>query len=108
MGALDYKIPATPEGYRCMRCPATGVKLWRDSSMFLSHIDLYCRDCAEKDQEETIDKLGSSDLNDSDQLGNLVPAVPTVDGSTFWAYTSVPQDGVAWWYSLPTRSSHSK
>jgi hypothetical protein len=28
--------------------------------------------------------------------------VPTPDLSTFWGYTSVPEEGVAWWRALPT------
>jgi len=36
-----------------------------------------------------------------DQIGWLVPAVPTPDGESFWGYTSVPQDACQWWHALP-------
>ena len=36
-----------------------------------------------------------------DQIGWLVPAVPTEEGDTFWGYTSVPEPGCQWWYRLP-------
>lgn len=32
--------------------------------------------------------------------GWRVPAVPTLDGS-WWGYSSVPAEGVAWWKALP-------
>jgi hypothetical protein len=34
-------------------------------------------------------------------IGWLVPAVPTVEGDTFWGYTSIPQEGCEWWYRIP-------
>lgn len=37
-----------------------------------------------------------------DQIGWLVPAVPTEEGDTYWGYTSVPQPGCDWWRDLPT------
>jgi hypothetical protein len=39
----------------------------------------------------------------SDQIGGCVPAVPCEDALTFWGYTSVPSEGVAWWKRLPLR-----
>ncbi len=42
-----------------------------------------------------------SNYQQCDQLGGLCPAIPTVEGDTFWGYTSVPQDGCEWWYRLP-------
>lgn len=40
-----------------------------------------------------------------DQVGSMVPAVPTEDGMTYWGYTSVPQSGVDWWHRLPYTAS---
>lgn len=40
----------------------------------------------------------------TDQIGLRVPAVPTEEGDTFWSYSSVPPEGVAWWRGLPTRA----
>jgi len=41
-----------------------------------------------------------SERDRTDQIGWLVPAVPTEDGS-FWGYTSVPPEACEWWYKLP-------
>jgi hypothetical protein len=38
-----------------------------------------------------------------DQIGWLIPAVPTEEGDSFWGYTSVPQPGCEWWYRLSYR-----
>lgn len=48
---LDYSKNDTPYGYKCKRCPAEGVKLWRQYQTFANHIELLCIDCAEKDQK---------------------------------------------------------
>jgi hypothetical protein len=94
--------------YRCSRCGASGCKLWRDYSTFLNHLELYCAPCAARDQGKDVSDIDAggrraSDLGDrTDQIGCLVPAVPTEDGSTFWGYTAVPDDRVRWWRALPT------
>jgi hypothetical protein len=106
-GKTDYASALTPEGYRCAGCGAAGVKLWRQYNTFLDHIDLYCVDCAVRDQgvETTVGEDGRRESAHglTDQIGNLVPAVPDEEGETFWGYTSVPQAGVAWWRQLPLR-----
>lgn len=89
--------------YKCSKCRARGVKLWRQYQTMADFLELLCLACAEKDQKK---ELG----DDGDQIGWLVPAVPTelpnADGcipkaETFWGYTSVPGWGVKWWYDLP-------
>jgi len=101
-----YKLGEVPESYTCSNCAAHGVKLWRQYQTFLNHIELMCADCAVKDQKESIsineDGRHNSDYGWTDQIGGMVPAVPTNDGS-FWGYTSVPQAGVVWWRQLPLR-----
>lgn len=96
--------------YRCAKCGAHGVKLWRDYQTFLSHIVLRCAGCAMKAQSKNgtvdddwfrVERHGKVEFK-TDQIGWLVPAVPTEDGKTFWGYTSVPKDGVNWWRQLPT------
>lgn len=93
------------DSYRCKVCDAHGVKLWRLYQTFLNHQKLYCAKCACADQKQTgqVDESGQIDTEYGkiDQIGSLVPAVPTPDGS-FWGYTSVPEDGVEWWRALPT------
>ncbi len=76
--------------YRCARCKTSGVKLWRQYPIF---VELLCLTCAEEDQQK---KLTSR----FDQIGLLEPAVPTEDGEKFWAYASIPQEGLDWWENL--------
>lgn len=100
-----------PAGYTCGSCGAHGVKLWREYQTFVDYQHLYCAKCAvAKDgRGGEVDEHGKWCAPDAksqfktDQIGWRVPAVPTVDGKTFWGYTSVPRDGVAWWKRLPTR-----
>lgn len=91
-------LSSIPKSYKCHNCGATGVKLWRLYQTFLNHQKLFCLDCAEKDQKR------KAEYRDGDvrcDIGWLVLAVPTQDGKTFWGYTSIPQEGVEWWKSLP-------
>lgn len=105
---------APPAEYQCGTCGATDVRLWREYNTFLEHQRLYCAPCAIKDQTrpDTVEcqcesrwcafckKHGKLNINLGDQIGWLVPAVPTEDGTTYWGYTSVPTAGVAWWARL--------
>ncbi len=98
--------------YVCTGCGACNCRLWRQYQTVLDGIELKCIDCAlEEYQEkhpgdelpqvrESLQQVGH-DL--TDQVGGLIPAVPTKENDTFWGYTSVPQDRVEWWYSLPIR-----
>jgi hypothetical protein len=108
---FKYSLGIVPGGYQCGTCKKRGCKLWREYNTFLNHQALYCCDYAGKNQKKDISqidergKIPDPDLGGygSDQIGWLVPAVPTQDGTTYWGYTSVPQDGCDWWYGLPTR-----
>lgn len=86
-----------PVAYRCSKCGAQGCKLWRQYQTFVDEIDLLCLGCAEADQEQKADPYHMS------AIGFLVAAVPTDDGETFWGFTSVPAQAVAWWDALPDR-----
>jgi hypothetical protein len=91
--------------YRCGECGKADVRLWREYQTFLDHQTLRCVECAMANQMHNYgDRKGlpyiAADLVDGDQIGWLVPAVPKADGS-FWGYTSVPDDGVEWWYAQP-------
>lgn len=98
------------ESYECAECHARGVKLWRDYQTVADACRLRCAGCASaavrdrgtSGQRGPLDDDGVFTFAFGDQLGWLVPAVPTDDGETFWGYTSVPAAGVAWWHSLPT------
>jgi hypothetical protein len=108
--AFSYATGKAPAGYHCSRCSTQGVKLWRQYQTLACYVQLLCAPCACADQKrpDDVDALGY--IEDStvggrcDQIGWLVPAVPTEDGETYWGYTSVPQMGVDWWRQLPTRS----
>lgn len=86
--------------------------------MIATQITLWCGSCALElcELDVTIDsdgrlpsQVGSGQIK-SDQIynpargPNLLPAVPCDYGSSFWGYTSVPDDGVEWWRALPLRS----
>jgi hypothetical protein len=98
--------------YVCSRCGAEHCKLWRQYQTFLNHIELLCAKCAASDQKASLDGMNRDGLRhrwidgqlcgETDQIGNLVPAVPTPADDTFWGYTSIPEEGVSWWRSLPT------
>lgn len=101
---------ATPNGYACASCGAVGCKLWREYQTFLNHQSLACCDCAARIGGKDITSIDANGYTTnpkygykSDQIGWRIPAVPTEDGSTFWGYSSVPEEGVAWWRGLPTR-----
>lgn len=95
-------IPGLP--YCCGKCGAQNVRLWRRYQVFLEDQDLFCVECAEEDQGRMSNLLTDGQRGEGDQIGWLIPAVPTADGTdSFWGYSSVPQEGVEWWYSLPMR-----
>lgn len=107
--------------YRCSQCGASDCKLWREYQTFLDNQNLYCVACACRDQPDTgakpddFDAGGyrpakyrypdgkEIDMGPTDQIGWLIPAVPTTEGDTFWGYTSVPEPLVQWWRNLPTQ-----
>lgn len=108
--ARSYLVRSPGLDYRCCRCDAHGVKLWRDYQTFLEHLRLFCGPCAlvEEKVGGPIDEAGRlpSELWDgaegmTDMVGNLVPAVPYPDGSTFWGYSSAAETEIEWWRSLP-------
>ena len=111
MGPVDYAEKSAPAWYSCSICGAAGVKLWREYNTFLNHQRLLCAACGVKDQKKNYDVDGDGKHTDpeygyrSDQIGWLVPAVPTEDGGTFWGYTSVPMMGCDWWRGLPVREA---
>jgi hypothetical protein len=110
------------QDYVCTGCKARGLKLWRDYNTFANHCELKCATCATPAQvayetknytDQNREHLGALDTDGrfmfrgGDQLGGLVPAVPTPEGDTFWGYSSVPNEDVLWWYALPTYQGHA-
>jgi len=111
IGKFKYRT-AAPSGYRCKHCGADDCKLWREPNTMASHVELHCVMCARARATDRGISLSDTDHygrtidgrvdQRTDQLGDLVPAIPTEDGSTFWGYSSVPHAGVCWWKGLPT------
>lgn len=111
---MKYLENKTPEKYRCFKCGGIGRKLWRQYQTFADVVELLCAECAAKDQGKdisTINDVGML-LDDygqrTDQIGWLVPAVPTEDKGTYWGYTSVPKDGCIWWRKLPVKPAEEE
>jgi hypothetical protein len=105
-----YEAGTAPDGYQCEVCWVQGVKLWREYQTFANHTRLYCAACALQNQSKPgpVDSTGRRQDEDgikTDQIGWLVPAVPTEDGDSFWGYLSVPAAGCKWWRDLPSYPS---
>lgn len=82
--------------------------MWRESNVSADAVHLLCVDCAGKDQNRSIRSITKDGYRliegvYTDQIGWLIPAVPTPEGDTYWGYTSVPEEGVNWWKLLPLR-----
>lgn len=112
---FTYVSGETPETYKCQVCGAKRVKLWRKYQTFVQDNTLICASCLSRMQKKDgfvpifrdtkhgarWTKPAGSCLQESDSIGNFVPAVPTEENDTFWGYTSVPQAGCQWWNQLP-------
>lgn len=111
---FKYRTGKVPKSYKCSECKTTGVKLWREYNTFLDHQTLRCCTCAGEYGDvldlvrENITAEGKIPwyyqgkfMQYTDQVGGLIPAVPTQENDTFWGYTSVPEDGCVWWKNLP-------
>lgn len=93
---FTYASGIAPEGYECGDCGVTGVRLYREYQTFLDQQHLRCRKCACENQKKEQPCTSSEH-----EIGWLVAAVPTEDGTTYWGFTSVPDAGVTWWDQLP-------
>lgn len=115
MTAFQYADKTCPDNYVCTGCKASRVKLWRQYNTFADHIELKCAACAAKDEGKDITGMtpdGMYPMTEhfvgqlTDQIGWMVPAIPTEDGESYWGYSSVPQEGVDWWKALPNVPDH--
>lgn len=97
LSKFSYISGEIPKEYICSICNANGIKLYRKYQTFLDQQKLYCKACAFKDQTHNL--TGDCCVGKY-VIGWLVAAVPTEDGSTYWGFTSVPDDGVKWWDGL--------
>jgi hypothetical protein len=110
-GTVDYAGGA-PSAYRCTTCGAHGCKLWREYQTCADYTELVCCDCAGKSQKKDVSDIDEDGRTSFDpefpemrhsSIGWRVPAIPTVEGDTFWGFTSSPDEAVDWWRRLPTR-----
>lgn len=98
-----YTITTLKPPYVCVACGASGVRLYRRYQCCADAADLKCRPCAEDEQHKQLESLRAMGLGRSPyEIGWRVLAVPTDDGS-FWGYTSIPADRLAWWKALQLR-----
>jgi|SRR6185295_5247290 len=105
---FGYEPGQLPHGYVCGNCMTSGCKLWRESAT--SAPQLRCCDCAAKQCKRDIAGLDETGrypgkFGMTDQIGWFVPAVPSPNNLSFYTYTGVPDAAIAWWRSLPTRST---
>lgn len=80
--------------YQCTNCGLSGFRLYRP---YQSSADkLLCANCAAANQKRRINPEAPG------TIGWMVAAIPDEHGN-FWGYTSVPDDRMVWWYSMPLR-----
>ena len=96
-----------PTYYKCSKCGATGIKLWRDNNPTAP--TLLCFDCAEENQNEYI-KAMDHDGKHADptgvleptiyNIGILIPAIPNETDHTYFEMNSVPDKNFDLWKKL--------
>ncbi len=112
--AFTYASKDVPVNYVCEKCKAKGVKLWRDLGVFFAQaVSLYCFDCVCAKTGSVLEIRGDGMVPSrfggwTDQIRWYGPAVPTLDSESYWGYSSVPDEAVKWWKSLPNRSKNEK
>jgi hypothetical protein len=106
MSNPQVMLIGVPDTYRCTACNAHGVRLWRQYQTVADAVRLLCATCAEENQRIISEPGWRSPYarGEGDQIGWLVPAVPTYD-DTFWGYPSFPHHAALWWHALPCASA---
>lgn len=99
---VDYQSTLVPTNYVCHKCEITGVKLWREYHAHLKDQSLLCSKCSGEEQRKDVSSItNEGKINNSDQIGCRVPAVPTKENDTYWGYSFIPEEGQKWWKRLP-------
>lgn len=70
--------------HKCSTCQRSNVQLWRPYGEFLRDETIFCIVHLPKEKKDW-----------------YVPLIEDDDGSV-WGYTSVPEDAIAMWKSLPS------
>jgi hypothetical protein len=89
-----------------MQCGAGDSKLWREYNANPKQTELYCAKCAKEKTGETavIRPDGSHDTTNgrtTNKIAELIPAIPTAEGTAFWGIKGVPARLTRWWESRP-------
>ena len=80
--SIIYEKLEIPDNYKCSRCAAHGVKLWRQYNTMASHLELLCCRCANPKRAADMSIEGRSPVDDSipkhrsDQLDDVVGIDP--------------------------------
>ncbi len=104
---VDYSKMEVLPNYRCRKCGATGVKLWRKPLTSSSpDQDLFCVKCATQTQglnmgSIKVDRAIASALGRYDIIGFYVPAIPGENGD-FQSCIYATEAGIMWWRNLST------
>jgi hypothetical protein len=96
--------------YKCWGCGRMGVKLWRDSYPISAPIRLRCAACAAKREGVSLSDIAADGFRQTrhgrtDNIGLMVPAIPTTAPGLFWGYGAAPPEAVSWWNGLPVEAS---
>ena len=99
-------IVKIPSWYKCGKCNISGVRLWRE---YQSSGELTCCKCMMKNitayyvtRDGKFIEKGRDRRFATDSFAWKVPAVPyNNEEGSYWGYTSVSDDGVAWYKGLP-------
>ena len=115
MGLFNRVKKNYTRSYKCVKCGATGCKMWRDSGEYF-RVTLKCAPCTAKDQERdisTIDEKGERLAPEYDwmngqrtcQIGWWVPAIQIVGEPDAYMVGNTEDKRLesleAWWV-LPT------
>lgn len=103
LGPVDYSSIEVPKKYKCTQCGKHGVRLYREYQTFLENQELTCTDCGLERYKKSHNGE-DYDFEGKDitfEIGWIVAAIPTENGTTYWGYTAVPKEGVDWWKNLP-------
>ena len=88
----------TPAGYSCDCCGLSRVRLFRlphGATCHRTGFELWCLRCGMFRTEKTFPS------HSGDSPSDLLPAIPTEDGSAYWGVGNAPADAYRWWALQP-------
>ncbi len=121
---IGMKYPSViPEGYRCDKCRAHGVKLWcgdeiedyflRQAEFIPSSVrKLLCSHCAEADQRKKMFDSWKSEfilnIHGGTDIGILFPALPVNGVDNLFYGLGAPSFALIWWRKLPASKPEAR